>query len=71
MFKSRNLHVYFRNYYNKHAIALYTLKPAANVRKELSKWPCEAVCLPVSSRVPRNFGEKFASRGREENIQHV
>ena len=26
---------------------------------------------PVSSRVRRNFGEKFASRGREENIQHV
>ena len=23
--KSRNLHVYFRNHHNKHAIALYTL----------------------------------------------
>ena len=23
MFKSRNLHVYFRNHHNKHAIALY------------------------------------------------
>ena len=31
----------------------------------------EAVCSAVSSRVRRNFGEKFASRGREENIQHV
>ena len=32
--------------------------------------PGRALCSAVSSRVRRNFGRKFASRGREENIQH-
>ena len=33
--------------------------------------PREAVCSGVSSSALRNFGEKFASRGHEENIKHV
>ena len=45
-----------------------SVKPAAHGRKELSKMPREAVSSAVSSRVLRSFGEKFASRGREENI---
>ena len=32
--------------------------------------PREAVGSAVSSRVRRNFGEKFAFRGREENMKH-
>ena len=40
--------------------------PDAHVGKELSKMPREAVCLAVSSRVRRNFGEKFPSRGRKK-----
>ena len=45
---------------------LEKIKPAAHVRKELSKVPGRALCSAVSSRVRRNFGRKFASRGREE-----
>ena len=45
-----------------------SLSPPHTVRKELSKMPREAVSSAVSSRVRRSFGEKFASRGREENI---
>ena len=45
-------------------------KARPHVRKELSKMPREAVWLTVSSRLRRNFGSKFASRGRAENIQH-
>ena len=41
---------------------------ARRLRKELSKMPREAVSSAVSSRVRQSFGEKFASRGREENI---
>ena len=48
-----------------------TLKPAAHLRKELSKLPREAVCSAVSSRVRGNCGEKFASRGCEDKIKHV
>ena len=33
--------------------------------------PCKAVCSAISSRMRRNFSEKFASQNREENIQHV
>ena len=36
------------------------MKPAARVRKELSKLPREAVCSAVFSRVRRNFGEAGA-----------
>ena len=47
-------------------------KPAAHLRKELSKLPREAISLAVSSRVRLRFRESvFASRGREENIYHV
>ena len=42
--------------------------PPHTVRKELSKMPREVVSSTVSSRVRQSFGEKFASRGREENI---
>ena len=42
--------------------ATSAVKPAAHVRKELSKMPREAVCSAVSSRVRPYFGEKFASR---------
>ena len=51
------------------------IKPTARTRmdlsKELSKLPREAVCSAVSSRVRRNCGEKFTSRGREDKIKHV
>ena len=46
-------------------------KPAAHLRKELSKLPREAVCSAFSSRVRGNSGEKFASRGREDKIKHL
>ena len=45
--------------------------PPHRVRKELSKMPREAVCSAVSSRVRGNFGEKLASRGREDKIKYV
>ena len=47
------------------------LSPPQTWRKELSKIPCAAGSSAVSSHVPRIFGEKFASRGREENIKLV
>ena len=47
------------------------LKPAAHLRKELSKLPREAISSAVSSRVRLSFREFFASRGREENICRV
>ena len=47
------------------------LKPAAHVRKELSKMPREADSSAVSSRVRGSFGENFASRGEISNIKHV
>ena len=47
------------------------LKPAAHLRKELSKLSHEAVCSAFSSRVQGNFGEEFASRGREDKIEHI
>ena len=46
-------------------------KPAAHLRKELSKLPREAVCSGVSSRVRGNCCEKLALRGREDKIKHV
>ena len=48
-----------------------SLKPAAHLRKELSKLSYEAVCSAFSSRVQGNFGEEFASRGREDKIKHI
>ena len=48
-----------------------SLKPAAHVRKELSKMPREADSSAVSSRVRWSFGENFASRGEISNIKHV
>jgi len=39
------------------------MKPTAHVRKEQNKMPREAVFSAVSSRVRRNFGEKFFSQG--------
>ena len=36
----------------------------------MSKMPQEAVCSAISSRVRRSFGQKFASRGREEKVKH-
>ena len=50
---------------------LNTLKPAAHLRKELSKMPREAFYSAVSSCVRQSFGEKFASRGCENKIKHV
>ena len=47
------------------------LKPSARERKQLSKKSREAVSSAVSFRVRVNFGEVFASRGRETNICHV
>ena len=47
------------------------VKPAAHLRKELSKLPREAISSAVSSSVRLSFREFFASRGREENIYHV
>ena len=55
----------------RRAIGKFDFKPAAHLRKELSKVPREAVCSAVSSRVRQSFGEKFASRGREDKIRHV
>ena len=51
--------------------AHFLVKPAAHLRKELSKLPGEAVCSAVASRVRGNCGEKLASRGREDEIKHV
>ena len=45
------------------------VKPAAHLRKKLSKLPREAVCSAVSSRVRGNCGEKFALRGRENRAE--
>ena len=39
--------------------------------KQLNKKSREVVSSAVSSRVCLNFGEIFASRGRETNICHV
>ena len=47
------------------------VKPAAHMRKELSKMPREADSSAVSSRVRWSFGENFASRGEISNIKHV
>ena len=44
------------------------LRPAAHLRKELSKLPRETISSAVSSRVRLSFREFFASRCREENI---
>ena len=44
------------------------LKPGAHERKRPSKKSREVVSSAVSSRVRANFGEIFASRGRETNI---
>ena len=49
-------------------LASVNVKPGAHERKQLSKKSCEAVSSAVSSRVRVNFGEIFASRGRETNI---
>ena len=39
MFKSRNLHVYFRNHHNnKHAIALYTLTKCGIQHNNSRRW---------------------------------
>ena len=40
------------------------IKPTAHARKEQNKMSCGAVFSAVSSRVRRNFGEKFVSQGR-------
>ena len=47
------------------------IKPGAHGRKQLSKKSREAVSSAVSSRVRVNFGEIFASRGREKKIYIV
>ena len=38
MFNSRNLHVYFRNHHNKHAIALYTLTECGVQHNNSRRW---------------------------------
>ena len=53
----------------RYLVLSQSLKPSAHVSKELSKIPREEVSSAVSSRVWRIFGEKFASRGREESIK--
>ena len=45
------------------------LKPATH--GEVSRLPREAVCSAVSSRVRGNFGERVASRDREDKIKHA
>ena len=47
------------------------IKPGAHGRKQLSKKSREAFSSAVSSRVRVNFGEIFASRGREKKIYIV
>ena len=52
----------------------FRLKPAAHLRKELSKLPCEAreaISSAVSSSVRLSFRENFASRGEISSIKHV
>ena len=38
MFKSRNLHVYFRKHHNKHTIALYTLTECGVQHNNSCRW---------------------------------
>ena len=52
-------------------LRIHDVKPAAHLRRQLSKLPREAISSAVSSCVRLSFREFFASRGREENVYHV
>lgn len=51
---------------SKQPLVIESLRPTAHGSKELRKMPCKAVCSAVSSPVRRNYGEKFATRGRKK-----
>ena len=58
----------FRQVGEKTGLTWSFLRPAAHLRRELSKLPRETISSAVSSRVRLSFREFFASRCRGENI---